>query len=86
MENLNTIRKIDELGRITLPNDLMQTMGWARRDSILITFSKQDDVVTMKLHEKAPEPVCGLCKANEPKVTMNGIGICEGCIEKFKTM
>jgi len=86
MENLNAIRKIDELGRIVLPNDLMQTMGWARRDSILITFNKQDDAVTMKLHEKAPEPKCDLCKEDKPKVTMNGVGICEGCIERFKAM
>ena len=86
MQNLNTIRKIDELSRITLPSDLMQTMGWARRDSILITFSKQDDVVTMKLHKKALEPKCDLCGGNEPKVTINGIGICQGCIERFKGM
>jgi len=86
MENLNTIRKIDELGRITLPHGLMEAMDWQRGDSLLLAFNAESETVTLKLHEKSDKPICALCKANEPKVTLNGVGICADCLERIKAL
>jgi len=86
MQNLNTIRKIDELGRINLPNGLMEAMGWEKSDSLLLAFNTESETVTLKLHEKSDKPICTLCKANEPKVTLNGVGICADCLERVKAM
>jgi len=86
MGNLHEVRKIDELGRIVLPIVLRQEMGWDIRDSLLVAHDAENGTVTLKLYEKSSKPICNLCKANEPKVTLNGIGICESCIEGFKAM
>jgi len=86
MENLDAIRKIDELGRIILPKEFMKDMSWNIRDSLLMTYNIQSGIATLKLHEKAPEPRCVFCEANESKVKINDVDVCVGCLEKIKKL
>ena len=86
MENVSTVRKIDELGRIVLPITVRKELGWDVRDSLLITHNAEEGTATLRLHEKAGELRCSICKANEPKVNLNGVGICGDCLERIKEM
>ena len=72
MENLNAIRKIDELSRIILPKEFMKDMGWNIRDSLLMTYNTQSGIATLKLHEKAYES--------------KDIDFCEDCLENMKRL
>ena len=85
-EKLNAVRKIDELGRIVLPTELMKMMGWDKRDSLLLTFDKENGEATLKISEKYPGPKCVFCGASESKLSKNGKDICGDCIDGIKSI
>ena len=84
MENLNVIRKVDELGRIVLPKDVREMLGWEYRDNIMLSVDIQAKTLTLKLSEKYSGPKCVFCGADKIQMNINGSDICVDCVEKVK--
>jgi len=73
-------RKIDDVGRIVLPRDLRQQLGWDSGDTL--SFDIADDKITLRLLEKNSTPECFYCQKPELEVRVNGKDICADCLEK----
>lgn len=78
MKPIGVVRKVDELGRITLPINIRQSMEIASGDAIEI-FADDNRIVLQKYH-----PACIFCDNANDVVYFNGKRICEDCLTKIK--
>ena len=78
MKTYSCVRKLDELGRITLPLELRKTMSIEEKDLLEIYVEK--NIICLK----AVKEKCSCC--NEEKENMQRIGnavLCDECVEKI---
>lgn len=78
MKSLGVIRKLDELGRITLPKSLRKTMG-AETGTPLEVFVRDNNEIVLKVYR----PGCVFCENVDNLVSFKGSQICKRCIEKI---
>ena len=78
MKPIGVVRKVDELGRITLPINIRQSMEIASGNAIEI-FADDNRIVLQKYH-----PACIFCDNANDVVYFNGKRICEDCLTKIK--
>lgn len=72
MKATGIVRKVDELGRITLPRELRRTLDLQEKDPVEI-YTEGDTII---LHKYAPGCVfCGDTDAKE----VRGVRICARC-------
>lgn len=69
-------RRIDELGRVVLPQDARNSIELSARDEVQISW-EEDKIVIKKAH-----PTCRIC-GSENELHKN-FGICQFCMEKIK--
>lgn len=77
MKSTGIVRKLDELGRITIPKELRTTYGLSEGDPIEIMTT--EDGILLKMYR----PGCSCCNAVSNLVEVNGIRLCADCIQKF---
>ena len=75
-------RKIDEMGRISLPTEFRKEYGWAEGDTVSIYRVK--NILFMELTGKRQDPTCVFCGKPESKMRINASDICGECLEKVK--
>lgn len=74
------VRKLDELGRVTLPKEMRKSINLKDRDQVDIYFN--DGVICI---EKADtQKKCFICKSKEKLVEVDGMHICLNCAEKVQ--
>ncbi|MDF2485694.1 MAG: AbrB family transcriptional regulator [Herbinix sp.] len=73
MKATGIVRKLDELGRITLPMELRRTMDIKEADPLQI-FVNDDQIVLKKYISDAPK--CALCGAVEDLHAVDGGYVC----------
>ena len=78
MKDTGIVRKIDELGRITIPIELRRSMYMNEGDQIEIFTD--DDSIILKKYSK----FCTFCGSEESILTYNGKSVCAQCVEKIK--
>lgn len=78
MKDTGIIRKIDELGRITIPKELRRTMSLEVGAELEI-FTHDNSIILKKSSKS-----CAFCDSEESVLTYNGKCICAQCIEKIK--
>ena len=78
MKSTGIVRKLDELGRITLPIELRRTLDIAEKDALEIYVS--DDSIILKKYE----PSCIFCGNSKDVVSFKGKNICPKCLEELK--
>jgi transcriptional pleiotropic regulator of transition state genes len=77
-----SLRRVDEMGRIVLPRDIRETLGWS--------YNSQLDVEILDLQEKKvlvreARPRCAICL--QPKEDLVGIMnayICPECLAELR--
>ena len=80
MKSIGIVRKLDELGRITLPMELRRTLGIKEKDSIEIAVEGKSIILT-KYEEKV---VCCNCGKEHPEMIHAEHGnICPDCLDTF---
>ena len=62
MHNTDIVRKIDELGRIVLPNEVRKALGWDVGDSLAVSYDTQDNQLILTFHEKRQGMNCAFCE------------------------
>lgn len=83
MKTTGIVRKVDELGRITLPIELRRTLGVNERDPMEI-FVDEDKIVLRKYEEEKEEKVCKCCGSKNNLKKNKKVYICESCLIGFK--
>jgi AbrB family transcriptional regulator, transcriptional pleiotropic regulator of transition state genes len=78
MKNTGIVRKLDELGRITLPKELRRTLGIEDRDPLEIYT--EDDTIVLKKYSGIDK--CKHCGSTEDVVKSEDIVICKKCASK----
>ena len=69
------IRKLDEVGRIVLPKEMRNALGWHNESNILITM--QNNCLTLKAHPDS----CIVCGNTVNIVPIHDKFICQACID-----
>ena len=78
MKSTGIVRRLDELGRITLPIELRRNFDVNERDPLEIFVD--DDKIILKKYE----PACIFCGDARDVVNYKGKNICKNCMEELK--
>ncbi|KRW90917.1 hypothetical protein SD51_12155 [Alicyclobacillus tengchongensis] len=70
MRAINTIRHMDELGRITIPHEVREHFGW--RDGAVFQVFIGDQSVILRRHDIEPNSHCFLCGSTEKLLNLPG--------------
>ena len=84
MVNTGHIRKIDNLGRVTLSIEARKELGWDIKDRLTSVVDKANGTITLKLHEKNSDPKCVFCNAKESAARLHNRDICKSCLASIK--
>lgn len=80
MKSTGVVRAIDNLGRIVLPIEIRNNLDIKTRDAVEI-FVDGDKIILRKY-----EPACIFCGNADNTHHFGGKLVCEGCLEKMKTL
>lgn len=78
MEVIGIVRKLDQLGRITLPAAMRKQFDLEFKTGVEI-FVEGDSIILKKFKEK-----CLFCGSSEKVENYKGKNICEGCKNEMK--
>ena len=82
MEEKATARSMDELGRVVIPADMREKLGWGTGTKLEVAIS---DVTIKTITIREVSPCCSLCKAESENLTQVESGyICGKCTAKLK--
>ena len=82
MEDKTTARNMDELGRIVIPANILEELGWGTGTKLEVAIS---DVTIKTITIREVSPCCSLCRAQSESLTKVEKGyICGQCAEKLK--
>ncbi|MDR0915050.1 MAG: hypothetical protein LBM65_07850 [Oscillospiraceae bacterium] len=74
----NHIRVIDGLGRIAIPQEITNSLGWCQWSKISVTKAGSNVVL------KTFKGVCCLCGTENNLIPMHSTHLCQKCIDKIK--
>ncbi|WP_346888306.1 AbrB/MazE/SpoVT family DNA-binding domain-containing protein [Clostridium sp. UBA1056] len=77
MKATGIVRKVDELGRISIPAELRRNLGIEIKDPLEI-YVDGDQVILKKY-----EPTCLFCGEGAGIKNFNGKNICQSCIDEI---
>jgi len=80
MKSTGMLRKIDELGRIVIPAEIRQSLGFEIKDPIEIYVD--GDMVILKKYQKS----CIFCDETENITDFAQKPVCSACLEKLKAL
>ena len=78
METTGIIRKIDELGRITLPIEIRRTLNIDEKDPVEILV-KENSIILKKY-----QATCVFCGSVDELIQFNDKNICKSCRRAIK--
>lgn len=82
MNSKGIVRKLDKLGRITLPKELCKKLNISRGKTFVEFFTEGDFVI---LRKEEP-PACIFCMAEIDIAIYSDKCICKSCIRKINEM
>lgn len=77
MKSIGVVRKLDQLGRIVLPKELRDNLGFEENQPLEI-YIKEDLIVLKKY-----KPGCYCCGNLEVEARVLGLSLCKKCINEF---
>lgn len=78
MKNTGITKKIDNLGRIVIPNEILKTLNLKKQDTI--EFFTEGECLILKRYTKD----CSFCGNLENLIEFKEKNICKNCIDKLK--
>lgn len=78
MKSTGIVRKIDELGRITLPAEVRRVIHLDTKDPVEI-FLDKDTIVLKKFSNS-----CVFCCSQDDLSLFEGKSVCSSCLKKLK--
>ena len=80
MKSTGIVRRVDELGRVVIPNELRNKFGIAEKDPIEI-YVDGSSIVLRKY-----EPNCTFCGNSKNLAEYKGKLVCDKCLAKLSTI
>ena len=82
MDVQKATRQMDELGRIVIPADIRESLGWGTGTKLEIVIC---DITVKSISIREISPCCSLCRAESENLVQIEKGyICEPCAEQVK--
>ena len=81
MKATGIVRRLDELGRITLPIELRRVLNIGEKDPVEI-FSEENRIVLQKY--EGDKPVCSHCGSDKELRQLGTSHICRKCADTVK--
>ena len=72
------VRRLDDLGRVVIPNEMRKLMKVKEKDWVRII--KQNNSIIIKKYSKS----CMICGSENSLNEYGGVCLCERCISKMK--
>ena len=85
MENQKAAtRSMDDLGRVVIPGDIREALGWGNGTKLEVTISDVT-VKTVVIRERETLPCCSLCREESENLVRVEKGyVCPECAAKIK--
>lgn len=80
MKSTGVVRKIDQLGRIVFPIELRRNLNLNEGDALEI-YTEGEQIVLKKY-----VPGCSCCNETNDLKEVDGVRLCQKCIDKFKKL
>ena len=82
MEEQKATRQMDELGRIVIPADIRESLGWGTGTKLEVVIS---DITVKSITIREVSPCCSLCRSESENLVQIEKGyVCEHCAEQVK--
>lgn len=78
MVSTNIVRKVDRVGRVSLPLSLREGLGFAKQDP-LIMYEENNRIIIRRY-----VPACFFCGGGEGLKTFRSFPICRNCREELR--
>ena len=75
-------RLIDELGRIVLPVEVREALGWKKRTELDIFYDRNTQELCLKAHVKS----CVHCGSSKDLMDFHGTAICRVCQKEIANL
>ena len=80
MKSTGIVRKVDELGRIVLPIEMLRTLDIAEKDALEI-YVEGSSVILKKY-----KPSCIFCDTAKDVTEFKGKNVCPKCLRELKEL
>ena len=80
LKSTGVVRKLDQLGRIVLPKELITVLNLKEKDALEIYVDGEQIIL------KKYEPACVFCGDAREVVNYRGKNICKKCLEEMKSI
>lgn len=77
MKSIGIVRKVDQLGRVVLPKELRKAMNIEEGQAL--EMYTEGEMIMLKKYQ----PGCHCCGSINVTATVQGIKLCDKCIDKF---
>lgn len=77
MKSIGTVRKVDQLGRVVIPMELRKSMNIEEGQAL--EMYTEGEMIMLKKYQ----PGCHCCGSINVTATVQGIKLCDKCIDKF---
>ncbi|MCL2579855.1 MAG: AbrB/MazE/SpoVT family DNA-binding domain-containing protein [Oscillospiraceae bacterium] len=82
MKEQKATRQLDELGRLVIPADIRESLGWGTGTKLGVEIN---DITVKSIIVREVSPCCSLCRAeSEDLVAVEKGYICKQCVGKVK--
>ena len=82
MEGQKSYPQMDELGRITIPADIRESLGWGTGTKLKVVIN---DITVKSIVVREVSPCCSLCRSESDSLLKVEKGyVCEQCTGKLK--
>lgn len=79
MKSTGIVRKLDQLGRITLPIETRRAMGMKDREPLEMYV--EGGMICLKKY--IPDKACTKCGSTDDVITVEDSSLCHKCLDKF---
>ena len=81
MEEKGTTRNMDDLGRVIIPADIREKLGWGAGTKLEVSIN---DITVKSIVVREVAPCCSLCRAQSENLTPIEKGhVCQRCAAKI---
>ena len=82
MDSNNSVRQIDELGRIVLPIELRQALDWGEKVSVELQLDQEKGELILRRHAAA----CIYCGSARGLIEFQKKHVCTSCVNELRRL
>lgn len=78
MKSTGIVRRVDPLGRIVIPREIIKAFGIKLNETSMEIYTEGDQIILKKY-----QPGCSCCSNITDLIIVNGISLCPSCLNQF---